>query len=85
MTIRKSRFFAAANEITNTDAGPTDQSRCAQLRYSAPTYAESCARHRLASCNIAYSTPNIAANKNTSMKETMISSPLFGFLYTPPK
>lgn len=26
----------------------------------------------LASCNMAYNTPNMAANKNTSMKEIMI-------------
>ncbi len=48
-------------------------------------YTESCARHLLASCNIAYNTPNMAANKNTSMKETMRGSPPFGFLYTPPR
>jgi len=29
-------------------------------------------RHPLASCNIAYRIPNMAANMNTSMKETII-------------
>jgi len=43
--------------------------------------------HLLASCNIAYNTPNMAANKNTSTKEIMIVvHPLsLSFLYTPPR
>jgi hypothetical protein len=38
----------------------------------------------LASCNMAYNTPNMAANKNTSMKEIMIVTLLFvAYPYSP--
>lgn len=42
--------------------------------------------HRLASCNIPYSIPNMATNTYTSMKGIMVDSPFvvyLCFLYTP--